>query len=70
MNKTVIEFHSCGSSGNIFYIIGMVQTVMRKEKRIQDYNEMWERVNSSKSYENALKIIREYVTLIDLDGIY
>ncbi len=41
---------------------------MRKQQRIADYNEMWERVQKSEDYNAALCIIGEYVTLIDTTG--
>lgn len=64
----MIYFNSLGPSGNIFAILGLVKTEMRKQRRITEYNTMWERVQNSKSYEEALAIIREYVELIDLDN--
>lgn len=70
MKKTRVEFNSCGPSGNVFHVIGMVQQVMRKQHRIMEFNEMWERVQNSKRYEEALAIMREYVELIDLDKKY
>lgn len=64
----MIYFNSLGPSGNIFAILGLVKNEMRKQRRITEYNTMWERVQNSKSYEEALAVIREYVELIDLDG--
>ena len=63
----MIYFNSLGPSGNIFAILGLVRNEMRKQRRITEYNTMWERVQNSQSYEEALAIIREYVELIDLD---
>ncbi len=68
MQKAVVKFNGNGPSGNIYCILGAVRNELRKQRRILDYNEMWERVQTSNSYEDALKIIREYVDLIDLDG--
>ena len=64
----MIYFNSLGPSGNIFAILGLVRNEMRKQRRITEYNTMWQRVQNSKSYEEALKIVREYVELIDLDN--
>lgn len=65
--KSVIYFKSQGQSGNIYYILGMVQRELRKQRRINDFNELRDKVYNSKSYDEALSVIREYVDLIDLD---
>lgn len=67
--KSAVCFESKGVSGNIFYILGMVQKELRKQRRINDFNELRDRVYNSHSYKEALSIIREYVDLIDLDGV-
>lgn len=64
----MIQFHSTKESGNIFWILGEVSAVMKKQRRITEYNTMRDRVFEAQSYEEALTIIREYVELIDLDG--
>lgn len=61
----MIHFNSRGSSGNIFSILGMVRTVMQKERRITEYNDMWQEVQNSGSYEAALEIIGRHVPLTD-----
>lgn len=68
--KPKITFHSSGKSGNIFFILGMVSTALHKQQRVADFNSMRERVLASKSYEDALAVVREYVDLIDEDGRY
>lgn len=70
MEKPVIKFDSQGPSGNIFYILGLVKAALRKQRRIIDYNNCLERVQNSHSYAEALKIIREYVDLIDIQEKY
>lgn len=42
MKKGTVEFHSQGPTGNIYYIIGAAQTIMRKQRRIDEYNKMQE----------------------------
>lgn len=69
-NKGKVEFHSRGQSGNIYYIIGAVREVMKKQSRILEYNDMWDEVQNAQSYTDALKIISEHVELVDLDGLY
>lgn len=66
--KPKIEFHSSGESGNIHWVLAKLRDALRKQRRIIDYNEAWERVQKSGSYTEALAIIREYADLTDLDG--
>jgi hypothetical protein len=61
----MIHFSSRGPSGNIFAVLAEVRKVMRKERRITEYNNMWEEVQNSGSYEAALEIIGRHVPLID-----
>lgn len=68
MNKPRVEIHSQGPEGNIYFIIGKARDALRKARRISDYNDMWERVQKSKSYPAALAEIRKEIDLIDLDG--
>lgn len=70
MKKAVIHFESRHESGNIYWLIGAAQVELHKQQRITDYNTMRDRVLASGSYEEALAIIREYVDLIDDDGVY
>ena len=68
MKKPTIYFHSRGETGNIFCILVMVRRTFQHLRRINDYNDLRDRVTASGSYDKALAIIREYVELIDLDG--
>ena len=68
MEKARIEFDSMGESGNIYWILGKVRDALRKQRRITDYNNLWDRAQSSGSYTEALAIIREYVDLVDVRG--
>ena len=70
MKKPIVRFQSTGPSGNIYYILGAARDALRKQSRINDYNEMRDKVLSSESYREALIHIREYVDLIDIDGKY
>ncbi len=69
IEKPRVEFDSKGPSGNIYHILGMVQHALKKQHRINDYNTLRDRVFDSKSYAEALKIVREYIDLIDIRGI-
>lgn len=70
MNKPVIHFASRHESGNIYFILALVQTALRKERRITDFNTMRDEVFHSDSYTEALAAIRKYVDLVDDDGEY
>lgn len=67
--KPTIHFRSKGPQGNIFWILGRVQREISMHRLINAYNEMRDRVVQALSYEEALSIIREYVTLIDDNGL-
>lgn len=59
----VVCFDRCGSSGNIFCVMGMASRVLKKNGLGDKVDEMINRVTSSGSYEEALGIIGEYVHL-------
>lgn len=61
--KHVIEYDPCGHSGNIYCILGEVSAIMRKQHRYTDFNNLRDRVFEAQSYEEALEIIGEEVTL-------
>lgn len=65
--KTALHFESRGVTGNIYWILGKVRDIMRKERRIIEYNDMWDEVQKSGSYEEALQIIGQHVKLVDDD---
>ena len=69
MQRPEIRFSSRGPSGNIFHILALVREAMRKQRRITEYNDMWERVQKT-DYRGALAILREAVDLVDEDGVY
>ena len=62
--KPVIEYDPYGHTGNIFWILGEVNRIMRKQSRIIAYNDLRDRVFEAQSYEEALAIIGEEVILI------
>lgn len=69
MPKAIIHFRSCHETGNIYWIMRAVRDQMRKERRITDWNNAWERIQQT-DYAGALAIMRELVDLIDDDGRY
>lgn len=65
MKKPVLKYESRGPEGNTFWILGQVRRLLQEQNRITTYNELWERVQSADSYNDALQLIGEEVTLID-----
>lgn len=65
MKKPVLKYDSRGPEGNVFWILGQAQRLMKRNGRIDEWKELWERVQSAGSYSEALKLIGEEVTLID-----
>ena len=65
MKKPVLRYDSRGPSGNIFWILGQAQRLMKQSGKAAEWKMVLERVQSAGSYEEALKIISEEVTLID-----
>ena len=65
MKQVVLNYDRRGPEGNIFWILGQVRRLLREQNRITAYNELWERVQSADSYNDALQLIGEEVTLID-----
>jgi hypothetical protein len=68
--KPRVEFRSSGESGNTLHILCLVRDALRKQRRIQEYNDLRDSVLNSGSYTEALAHMRESVNLIDLDGRY
>ena len=70
MNRPEIHFASKHSSGNIFWIMGAVRDALRKQRRISEWNDLYQEILNSGSYEEALGKINKLVHLIDDDGVY
>ena len=65
MKKPVLRYNSRGPEGNVFWILGQAQRLMKQNGRIAEGKALWERVQNAGSYKEALEIIGEEVTLID-----
>ena len=48
-----------GADGNVFNLLAICKRALRRYPNA--FNELWERVNNSSSYEEALQIMMEYV---------
>lgn len=52
-----------GEDGNIFFILGKVSKVLKESGKHDEAKECSNRVMNSKSYNEALQIIMEYVEI-------
>ena len=70
MKRPEVHFQSRHESGNTLYILGLVRNALQKEHSITEYNDLRDAVFSAGSYEKALRLINQHVTLIDDDEYY
>ena len=56
-----------GADGNIFNLIGISSRALKREGFYKEADELATRVMESKSYDEALSIIMEYVEPVDVD---
>lgn len=61
--EIIIEYDKTKESGNIFFILAMVREELIKNRRIDEFNNLRDKVYASKSYEEALQNISKVVTL-------
>ena len=62
----MVVFDRYGESGNIFWILGMAVPILNNNGRMADAQTMCNRVYNCDSYEDALKVIGEYVELLEV----
>lgn len=70
MDKPEVHFKSRRETGNIYFILFLIRRELQKLDRVSEYEHIKQAVFQSKSYDNALKIIRKNINLIDDDGVY
>ena len=58
-----------GQDGNIFNLMGIASRTLKKYNMKEEAKEMIDRITSSKSYDEALNIIGEYVEITDEAGL-
>ena len=58
-----------GKDGNIFNLMGIASRTLRNNNMREEAKEMVIRIEESKSYEEALGIIGEYVEITDEAGL-
>ena len=66
MKKQTIKFCRTDSTGNIFDITGRVSAELKKAGKNAEAKNMAERIWQAESYDDALKIINEYVDLVEV----
>ena len=65
-DKPIVEYDPHGHTGNIYWILGEVSAIMRKQRRYTEFNNLRDRVFEAQSYEEALEIIGETVNLVEI----
>lgn len=58
-----------GQDGNIFNLMGIASRTLKKYNMKEEAKKMIDRITSSKSYDEALNIIGEYVEITDEAGL-
>lgn len=58
-----------GKNGNIFNLMGIASRTLRDNNMCEEAKEMVIRIEESKSYDEALGIIGEYVEITDEAGL-
>lgn len=61
-NKPICKL--IGENGNIFNLVGIASRTLKKCGSDAAANEMKEKVFTSESYEEALSVIGDYVTIV------
>lgn len=59
-----IKVKLIGEDGNIFNLIGIASRALKKNNQESEANEMRDKVYQSKSYDEALMIISDYVDIV------
>ena len=52
-----------GENGNIFHLLAVASRTLKENGLTSEADEMWQKATSSSSYEEALSIIGDYVTI-------
>lgn len=61
--KAQLQIDLNGSDGDIFVVIGRAAEILKQNEQRDKANEMKNRVIKQKSYDDALKVINEYVEI-------
>lgn len=63
-NRFKPECPLLGKDGNIFNLVGIASRTLKENDLGEKAREMWDRVMESGSYDEALNILGEYVTIV------
>lgn len=61
------ECQLIGQNGNVFNLMGIASKTLKENDMADEAKEMYERITSSGSYDEALCIISEYVEITSID---
>ena len=61
--KVRVNLRKCNR--NIYLILGYVRQAMLKANKEKKYNKLWNEVMKTTKYDDALKVIKKYVKIID-----
>ena len=61
--KVRVNLRKCNR--NIYLILGYVRQAMMKANKEKKYNQLWNEVMKTTKYNDALKVIKKYVKIID-----
>jgi len=64
--KFTIFYESKGPSGNIYALLAILKENLKELSRYEEFAEISRRVQNADSYKQALEIIGETATLIDI----
>lgn len=65
MEREKLEIDFNGQEGNVFYILGRVAEILKKQNRINEGKELWQKITKG-TYGQALVEINKYVELVDV----
>lgn len=65
--KVRVNLRRCNK--NIYLILAYVKQEMDRAGKEKKYNELWNRVVKAKTYNEALKIMKKYVKIIDTSNL-
>lgn len=65
--KVRVNLRKCNR--NIYLILGYVRQAMMKANKEKKYNQLWNEVMKTTKYNDALKVIKKYVKIIDTSDL-
>lgn len=65
MNKPIMYIDITGPDGNIYFILGKVSSIMKKARRITEFNDLRDKIYQG-TYFQALYRINKVITMIDI----